>query len=532
MNLPVYVIGHKIPDTDSICGALALAELKQKMGVNAMAARIGHLNPETRFILDKLNVESPQYMTTARNTLAEIEIDEAYTVYKGDTLRRAWDICLENNTKTLYVVDENDNLVGMTTIGEISRIQMQDLAITQQLLSQTPIENLEAVLKGKILLKGTLPTNGQVRISDKKLMERDLRGAIMILDDAEDDMLKSMGRGCAIICIAENYVPNDYIIDIAKSMGVTLINTPYNTMKMIQMIYRSIPVELIMTPAHDIIRFNKTEFIQDVEREMLKTRHSSYPVMFQDKLVGSVARYHLLKSKKKQFILIDHNERKQSISDIDYADIIEIVDHHRIGDIETDKPIVFRNMIVGSSCTIVGLMYSEYGIEMSETVAKLICYGIISDTLNFHSPTCTETDRILASRLEKQFGFNHQNMATELFENTATIKGKTFRDILYNDCKEYTLSGKRVAISQVFIYNLDVVDDIEADFLKYMEDENKARIFDLRLMVFTNIEGKGSRFIYTGKLSNFFMGTIKDFEKQGVVSRKKQIVPRLSTELA
>ena len=264
MNLPVYVIGHKIPDTDSICGALALAELKQKMGVNAMAARIGHLNPETRFILDKLNVESPQYMTTARNTLAEIEIDEAYTVYKGDTLRRAWDICLENNTKTLYVVDENDNLVGMTTIGEISRIQMQDLAITQQLLSQTPIENLEAVLKGKILLKGTLPTNGQVRISDKKLMERDLRGAIMILDDAEDDMLKSMGRGCAIICIAENYVPNYYIIDIAKSMGVTLINTPYNTMKMIQMIYRSIPVELIMTPAHDIIRFNKTEFIQDV----------------------------------------------------------------------------------------------------------------------------------------------------------------------------------------------------------------------------------------------------------------------------
>ena len=183
----------------------------------------------------------------------------------------------------------------------------------------------------------------------------------MILDDAEDDMLKSMGRGCAIICIAENYVPNDYIIDIAKSMGVTLINTPYNTMKMIQMIYRSIPVELIMTPAHDIIRFNKTEFIQDVEREMLKTRHSSYPVMFQDKLVGSVARYHLLKSEKKQFILIDHNERKQSISDIDYADIIEIVDHHRIGDIETDKPIVFRNMIVGSSCTIVGLMYSEYG---------------------------------------------------------------------------------------------------------------------------------------------------------------------------
>lgn len=532
MDLPVYVIGHKIPDTDSICGSIALAHLKRQLGVNAIPARIGHLNPETRFILDKLNIDSPKYMTTARNTLAEIEMDEAYTVNRHDTLRRAWDVCLENHTKTLYVLDDDGQLAGMTTIGDVSKIQMQDLAITKELLSQTPIENLESVLKGKILLKGNLKTNGQVRISDKKMMERDLKGAIMILDDAEDDMLKSMGKGCAVICIAENYIPNDYIIDIAKSLGVTLISTSYNTMKMIQMIYRSIPVELIMTPASEIIQFNKNEFIQDVEREMLKTRHSSYPVMSQGKLIGSVARYHLLKSKNKRFILIDHNEKKQSISDIEYADIIEIVDHHRIGDIETDKPIVFRNMIVGSSCTIVGLMYYEYDIEMPVEIAKLIIYGIISDTMNFHSPTCTESDRILARRLEKQFGIDHQAMAVELFTNTATIKGKTFKDILYNDCKEYNLSGKKVAISQVFIFDLDVVDEIEEDFKKYMEEENKNRKFDLRLMVFTNIQGKGSRFLYTGSLSTFLEKAIKDFESKGLVSRKKQIVPRLSTELA
>lgn len=532
MNLPVYVIGHKIPDTDSICGAMALAELKQKQGMNAVAARIGHLNPETRFILDKLGLESPTYMTTARNTLAEIEIDKAYTINRNDTLRHAWDVCLEKDTKTLYIVDDDNELIGMTTIGEVSKVQMQDLAITRELLKKTSVENLCSALKGKIILKGNRKSSGDVRISDKKMMERDLEGAIMVLSDGEDDILKSMGKGCAIICIAENYIPNDYILDIAEKLGVTLIGTPYNIMKIVQMIYRAIPVELIMTARQDMITFNKTEFSQDVEREMLKTRHSSYPVMFQDKLVGSVARYHLLKSEHKRFILIDHNEKKQSIDAIDCADIIEIVDHHRIGDIETDKPIVFRNMIVGSSCTIVGLMYSEYDIEMSETAAKLICYGIISDTMNFHSPTCTETDRILAKKIEKQFGLDLQVMATELFENTATIKGKEIKDIYYRDCKEYTLNGKRIAISQVFVFNLDVVDEIEKEFLEFMKSENKARRFDLRLMVFTNIEGKGSRFIYTGELSSFFEGTIKDFVNLGVVSRKKQIVPRLSAELA
>lgn len=532
MTLPIYITGHKIPDTDSICGALALAELKQKQGINAIAARIGHLNSETRFILNKLKVESPKYMTTARNTLAEIEIDEAYTIHAQDTLRHAWDVCLDKNAKTIYAVDDDGKCVGMTTIADISKVQMQDLNITKELLRKTPLDNLVSALKGNYILKGTLERNGEVRISDKKMMERDLEGAIMVLSDHEDAMIKAMGKGCAVICVAENYIPNEYILDMARRLGVTLIGTPYNTMKIIQMIYRAIPVELIMTPATEFISFNKTEFIQDVEREMLKTRHSSYPVMFKGKLIGSVARYHVLKSANKQFILVDHNEKKQSISDIEYADIIEIVDHHRIGDIETDKPIIFRNMTVGSCCTIIGLMFQEANIEMSKTTAQLICYGMISDTMNFNSPTCTPVDKMLAKQLEEKFGLDTESMASELFENTATIKGKEFNDILYNDCKEYTLNGKRIAISQVFIFDLDVVDSIENDFREFMEKENKSRPFDLRLMVFTNVQGKGSRFIAAGNLANFFASTIEDFKKQGAVSRKKQIVPRLSTELA
>lgn len=531
MTSPVYIVGHKNPDTDSICSAMAIAELKQKMGMHAVAARIGHLNPETSFILKKLELNPPLYMTTAKNTLAEIEIDEAITIPRHETLRHGWDLCLDK-AKALYVVDDNDNYIGMATIGDVSKVQMQDLNITKDLLKETPLENIVKCLKGSFILKGTLPMSGEVRISDKKLMERDLEGAIMVLSDHEDDMIKSMAKGCAVIVIAESFVPNDYIIEMARKYGVTLISTNYNTMKIIQMIYRSIPIELIMTPASAITSFNRGEFLEDVEREMLKSRHSSYPVLEKGKIVGSVARYHILKAEKKKFILVDHNEKKQAINDIDSAYILEIVDHHRIGDIETDHPIQFRNMIVGSSCTIVGLMYHEMNIKMSDTAARLIAYGIISDTMNFNSPTCTQIDKDLAKRIEKEHGIDFDAMAKELFANTATIQDKSFDTILHRDSKEYTLSGKRVAISQVFIFDLDVVDQIRDDFLKYMEEENKMRHLDLLLMVFTNVEGKGSRFLYVGELSHAIKGLVDSFTKMGYVSRKKQIVPRLAQELA
>ena len=233
MSLPIYVIGHKNPDTDSICAALALAELKRQTGINAVAARLGTLNPETKFILDKLHVNMPVLLTTARSTLEEIEIDDAVTIEEGQTIRRAWDLCLENHVKTLYVVDDKNEYKGMVTLGDVSKIQMQDLNITSELLKETPLENLVASVKGSFILKGNLERSGFVRIADKRLMDRDLKGAIMVLNDHEDSMIKSMAKGCAVIVVAENFVPNSYIIEMAKQMGVTLISTSYNIMKII-----------------------------------------------------------------------------------------------------------------------------------------------------------------------------------------------------------------------------------------------------------------------------------------------------------
>lgn len=531
MALPVYVIGHKHPDTDSICSAIALAELKKKQGIPAVAARLGHVNPETNFILEKLNVDYPLYMNTARCTLEEIQIDQAVTINHKETIRHGWDLCVENHVKTLYVVDDADNYMGIVTINDISTISMQDVNITKDLLKRTPLSNIVKALKGKFLYEGHQDRSGYVRISDKRLMERDLKGAIMVLDDHEDDMLKSMAHGCAVVIVTENYTPTDFMLDMAKAKGVTLIQTGYNIMKVIQMIYRSIPVSLIMTEKEKVVSFNKAEFIEDVEHKMLKTRHSNYPVVFQNRLVGSVARYHLLKSEKRKIILVDHNEIGQAINDIETAEVIEIVDHHRIGDIETSHPISFRNMTVGSTCTIIEMMYRESGIPMTQTVAHLIAYGVISDTMNFHSPTCTQFDKDMKERLEKEYDLDFDAMAKELFKNTATIKGKEFKDILYNDNKEYLLSGYRINVAQVFTYDLNDVNEIETQLISYMKEQNEHRGYDLMMLVITDVEGSGSRFITVGKLAQTLSPAIARFADQGYVSRKKQIVPSLAAAL-
>lgn len=531
MNQPVYVIGHKRPDTDSICAAISLAALKQALGENVVPARIGHLNPETKYILNKVGVEPPIRLTTAKNALEEIEIDNAILINRMETLRYGWDLMLSNDAKTIYVVDDDGNFAGIVTLAEISKVQMQDLNITKELLKKTPNENLRDVVHGKILFEGTREKSGEVRISDKKMMDRNLKGAIMVLNDHEDNMIKAMAKGAAVLIIAEDFVPNDYILDMAKSMGVTLISTPYNLMKIIQMIYRAIPVEFIMTPKKDAIAFHPTEFIEDVEKKMLQTRHSSYPVIEGNHLIGAVARYHLLKAAPKRFILVDHNESKQSIDDLEQGEILEIVDHHRIGGIETSKPIVFRNMIVGCSNTIIAMMYQEYGIKMSDKVAKLVLYAMISDTMNFKSPTCTQTDKFMAARIEQEYNLNVEEMAQDLFAHTATIEDKEFHEILYNDCKEFDLSGTKVAVSQVFVFDYKDVKKIREEFQKYMDSEVKKSKLDLWVMAFTNVEGKGSKFMAAGPLARSVEDAIAGFEEKGFVSRKKQIVPGLSTAL-
>ena len=538
MSLPIYVIGHKNPDTDSICAALALAELKRQTGINATAARLGTLNPETKFILDKLNVSMPVLLTTARSTLEEIEIDEAVTIEEGQTIRRAWDLCLENHVKTLYVVDDKNEYKGMVTLGDVSKVQMQDLNITSELLKETPLENLVASVKGSFILKGNLERSGFVRIADKRLMERDLKGAIMVLNDHEDSMIKSMAKGCAVIVVAENFVPNSYIIEMAKQMGVTLISTPYNIMKIIQMIYRSIPVELIMTPANKVIRFNKSEYVEDVEREMLKTRHSSYPVVFQNKILGSVARYNLLKAEKKRFILVDHNEKSQAVNGIEEAEVQEIIDHHRLGGLETIGPVYFRNQPVGCTATIIYQMYQESGVEVEPQMAGLLCSAIISDTLLFRSPTCTMVDQAAAEALARIAGIDMEEHAKEMFNAGSNLRGKSVEEICFQDFKVFNVKDIMFGVGQITSMNQDELDEVKGRLIPYLEEARKTQGLHMLYLMMTNILEESTELLCCGEnakeqvLEAFELpGDTEKILLKGVVSRKKQMIPVLVTYL-
>lgn len=530
---PIYIIGHKNPDTDSVCSAMTLAELKQKLGVNAIPARLGHLNGETQFILDKLGIAKPLYLTTAKSTIEELECDSPCILKQGTTTLQAQHLSAQYRIKTMYIVDDDDQFVGSTTIAEIAKLQLQEVEQKKDLLKNTSNANIVEALKGKYLHEGTIEKSGVVEITTRRSVEKDLTGAIMIVNDHEDEMIKCMAKGCACIVICENFQPNSFIIDMAKAMGTTIISTEYNMMNVIHVIYRSIPVDAIMTEAQKMVKFNKNEYVEDVERVMLETRHTAYPIVSKEnKVIGSLSRYHLLKKSQKKFILVDHNEKKQSIPDIEQAEVVEIVDHHRIGDIETSKPIVFRNMTVGSTCTIVGLMFREHGIKMSEQAAKLTAYGIISDTMNFNSPTTTETDKLLAAAIETEYNFKFDDLASELFAKTASIKGKDFKKLLYTDVKEYILSGHQICVSQTFTYDLNDVDEIAEDFEAFMIEQNKVRNFPCHLIAFTNVEGKGSRYIIVGKLADQVKKAFADPVAATYVSRKKQFVPLIAQALA
>lgn len=536
MKNTIYITGHKNPDSDSICASLAYAYLKNQLGFNAKACRLGKLNNETEYILNKFKVEAPELMTSAKATLKEIDIDPIITVNQDATIRKAWDLFLEHNTKTVYVVDNDEKLAGLVTISDVSKIQMQDLNITKDLLKDTPLENLVAALKGDFILKGTLARSGFVRIFDKKMMQRDLVGNIMVLSDNEDAMIKCMSKGCAVIVIAESFVPNDYILKMAQDLGVTLITTPYNIMKILQMIYRSIPVSFVMSKEDKIIRFNGNEYAEDVAKVMIKTRFRNYPVYSNEKLIGTIARYHLLTYNRKNLILVDHNEISQTVDDIEYANILEIIDHHRIGDIETNQPIIFRNQKVGSTCTIVANIFKEERVEIPKDIAGILCSAIISDTMNFNSPTSTSTDRIVAQELADEHEFVLDDVAKDMFVTTANLDGKTDNEILYTDFKEYELDGYHIAIGQKTIFDLDGVDSFSETFQSFLEDENERFRYDLLMMVFSNVEGKGSKFLFTGKLSSTIATAFSNPKEgnnflEGFVSRKKQIIPKIASLL-
>lgn len=539
----IHIIGHKNPDTDSIVASISYAELKRKLGINAIACRIGELNSETTYVLNKFNVQEPIYIQNAKVKLYDVPFDIPMLITREKTIKEAWDrMCAKTKDSSsrnaaLYVVDSQEHLLGVVSLSDISSLLLDEHRDMQELMEETNCENIAEVLEGEIIQHAKrIRRIGHVHfITSKRYYQDilDLKDGVVVVNDDLELQRHVIQQGASCVVLMNVDIVSQSVLKLANDNHCTIIKSPLDFMQASRRIYQSIKVESIM--GRKIVSFDNHEYIDDVIKKMSQTRYRSYPVLNnQGKVLGAISRFHLMNSKKKQFILVDHNETSQSIDNIREADILEIVDHHRIGDVETSSPIRFRNEIIGSTCSIIALMYRENRIKPDPITAALMCHAIISDTMNFNSPTTTYIDKDLALELASIAGIDLAYIAPEMFKAVATMKGKNLSEILYNDFKEYVIDDKRIAIGQINLADINELGEIKKDFIEYLNKINTINKFDLLMMCFTNVEGKGSNLVFIGELSWVVDEAFKDdimdenYFVDGIMSRKKQIIPSLS----
>ncbi len=534
-NQAIHVTGHKHPDTDSICSAIAYAALKRKQGLDAIACRLGEVNHETSYILNRFGFEEPKVLNDARMTLSEIDLDEPVTISPETTIFEAWQI-IQNEKRALVVVDQDLRVLGLVTNSNLSSIAMGDTAKSIELLQKTPISYIAQTLKGTLVYEPEKPhLNGKVSIiavAEHKLENYELSDRTVILGNDTEAQLQAIDKNAACLVVVWSEKIADSVVEKAKEKGCAIIISGHGTLNTSRYLYYSTPVKFIMST--ELLTFQRSEYVDDVLAKLLKSRFRSYPVLDEKRHVyGLISRFHLLNARKKKIILVDHNEVSQSVDAVLDGDLMEVIDHHRIGDITTSKPIMFRNQLVGSTCTIIATLYDEARIPLDGKMAGLLCAAIISDTLNFKSPTTTQTDINIGARLARIAQLNTEDLAKEIFTNGSGIKDKSVEEIIENDIKEFTLGKYRVMVGQMSLYDPNVIEPLRVDLIAAMKAYATEKRLDLLLLLFTGLENNQSAILYAGKESwiatDAFDGITNDsLVYYEVISRKKQVMPRLS----
>ena len=428
----VYITGHKNPDTDSIMSALAYADLKNRLGeVKAIPIRLGKLNPESKFVLDYFGLEPPKLKESIKLQVKDLDIDKGNIIDPSIAIRSAWEIFQKGDANSLSVVDANGKIAGIASLSNITRAYMDvwDDKILGR--SKTPIDNIIDVLSARII---NLPENpraydGKMTVfamndeDGETLDEVFLEGDIIISGNRDDYYEYILNKKISLLILTHGAEMNEDMVELARKNDVTVLSTEYNSFMTARLLPMTIPVSHVMT-TDNLIYFTEDDNLDTVRDAMAKSRFRSYPVVDSTKrVVGSVSRYHLISSDKKKLILVDHNERNQSIDDIEEAEIQEIIDHHRVANILTTGPVFFRAEPVGSTATIISEMYLESGIRPSKEIAGILCAAMISDTLLFRSPTTTDIDRRILDRMSKIADLNPEEFADKMFRAATSLKG-------------------------------------------------------------------------------------------------------------
>ena len=537
----VVVIGHRNPDTDSICSAIAYAELKNKTSsLVCEPRRAGKMNQETEFVLKKFGVKPPRMCTDVNPKIRDVDYREMPGISGSTSLRKAWEIMRDQQIDTLPITSADNELEGIITVKDIATANMDVFDTGVLASSQTSYKNILETLGATMVVgdENAICTTGHIKIgtATPEMLESNVeKGDIVILTNRYESQLCAIEKEASLLIICNGAKVGHTIQRIAEEMGVAIMTAPCDTYAAGKLMSQCAPISYYMT-RDDIMKFTLVTPVADVLRVMAKVRHRYFPILDEEgKYCGMVSRRNVIALRKRRIILVDHNEATQAVEGFDQAEILEIIDHHRIGSLETSGPVYFRNQPVGCTATIITQMYDENGVEIQAQTAGLLLAAILSDTLVFRSPTCTPVDVAAAKRLAQIAGVDIDEFSTEMFEAGEKLDGKTPEEVFLQDFKVFMCGDIRFGVAQgsyMTRKNLLAAEELLKPYLE--EARNKQNVEDL-YMLLTDVPKEESVVICTGRYAAEVLSD--GFETQpaedgswtlpGVVSRNKQFIPTM-----
>ncbi|HCG32673.1 MAG TPA: putative manganese-dependent inorganic diphosphatase [Clostridiales bacterium] len=530
----IYVIGHHNPDTDSIVSAMAYAALRNALGDrNYVAAHMDHISDQTQRMLDRFGFQPPRTVQNVRTQVEDLDYDTPPALNATVTMDRAWHIMREQRISAIPVINEDGTLYGTLSAGDIATYSMTTIANPR--VEAVPLFNLLSVIEGRLLndsgdLIDTVSGNVVIALpqSCENLLFNDPDN--IVICGNQPDMIRralDIGVSCLILCQTE--VDPDLLENAGRTCVIT---TPYEASRVSRLIYQASPIS---RPCHNekIVCFHLTDYIDDVREVVLKSRYRCYPVLDEnEKVVGTLSRYHLLRPRRKRVVLVDHNERAQAVPGLDQADILEIIDHHRLADIQTSQPIRVRNEPVGSTATIIAGMYQEHGVMPSPNMAGLMAGAILSDTVMFKSPTCTKRDIAMAERLARIANVSLKELGNLLFA-ASSAGDKSADELCFTDFKEFHIADHYLGVGQVTSLDSAAVLERKDELLAVMATKLEQQHYDMIALMVTDVLMEGTNLLYIGSddtIRSAFSVEPKDNAVflPGVMSRKKQIIPMLT----
>lgn len=542
----VWVVGHKNPDTDSICAAISYAYLKNQSGDKKtyVAKRAGAVNEETRYVLERFGVEEPPLVSYAGAQIKDINIRKTAGVSNQISLKRAWELMKKLEVVTLPVTNQFGKLEGVIVTKDIatsymdvldncvlSKARAQYKTIAETIDGEVYAGNEHAhFVRGKVVIATSNPEYMADYIEDDDLV---------ILGDREEAQMQAIRSNASCIIIGGGLEVAEEVKKLAEKRDCVIITTPFDTFSVARLINQSMPIKQYMT-RRELVTFDIDDYVDDVKDVMSRVRHRDFPVLGSNgNYVGMISRRNLMNMQKKQIILVDHNEKSQAVDGIGEAEILEIIDHHRLGSLETVSPVYFRNQPLGCTSTIIYQMYQEQRVEIPKEIAGLLLSAIISDTLMFRSPTCTPLDKSVAKRLAEIADVDIEDHAKKMFRAGSDFKNKTTEEIFYQDFKIFHTEDCDFGVAQISAMSGEELEQIGEQLRPFLPQVLGEKRLNMVYVMLTDILEESSKIIFAGEDAGKILAHA--FKKQedadgilldGIISRKKQMIPTLMNEMS